>query len=530
MDSSGQGDFNTNRLIANEGMINSSQADLKRIVYLSEALKMIYLTNSNGDTTKVIEPDIAVKHSAIVNADNASTNSAEYLETSFLIDGWRWERTDVSVALTVVYLIIFLIGVVGNICNCLVIADSKNRYMKTPTNYYLFSLSVSDLILLIFGLPHDIVNLWHAGYMFNQFVCVSRGWISEASTNASVLVIVAFTVERYFAICHPLESHRLSHLSRSVKIICLIWLVGSSWALVVVWNYGLVTMVDKTDRNGTSFLTVQCTVTALEVRIVFVLSVLIFFMIPFIVITILYIKVGCRLRRETKLHQKRPSRASSIQKQPSNMSPRDRQPPELASQAGVRMSSSSFDVASPSDSHGDTSGTQMGGETDMSNDNGKSQNLHCRVQINHVACGCQKTRHESLARESQAIELRQPSSQTAKVSLELRLFSRQSLISNLTDGARHSSEFLQNSGNGELNKPNSSKQQPHQQQQQPPNQQQQQPQQQQQRQPLSLTSNVNTSNRQSVIKMLGEYSKKLAGSLSSSVCHLSLSHILLGFS
>jgi hypothetical protein len=151
------------------------------------------------------------------------------------------EHTDeFKIMLTIVYLIIFIIGVCGNVCNCLVIADSRNRYMKTATNYYLFSLSISDLLLLIFGLPHDIVNLWHPmPYLFGSFVCISRGWISEASTYASVLVIVAFTVERYLAICHPLKAHTLSRLSRSIKIIIIIWVVASSCALVVVWQFGI---------------------------------------------------------------------------------------------------------------------------------------------------------------------------------------------------------------------------------------------------------------------------------------------------
>jgi len=152
--------------------------------------------------------------------------------------------SEIKWTLTCVYLVIFFIGVVGNVCNCLVIADSRNKYMKTATNYYLFSLSVSDLLLLIFGLPHDLVNLWHpAPYLFNQFVCISRGWISEASTYASVLVIVAFTVERYLAICHPLKAHTLSRLSRSIKIIVTIWLVASTCALVVVMQFGIQTVL-----------------------------------------------------------------------------------------------------------------------------------------------------------------------------------------------------------------------------------------------------------------------------------------------
>lgn len=227
--------------------------------------------------------------------DNNNNTDCENTLKSILLT-----LVDVNVLLTTVYLAIFLIGVIGNICNCLVIADSKNKYMRTATNYYLFSLSVSDLLLLIFGLPHDIVNLWHPSpYMFNQFVCISRGWISEASTYASVLVIVAFTFERYLAICHPLKSHTLSRLSRSIKIIVIIWLVASTCALLVVMQYGIMTTVEKRP-NGQEITNSQCTTVNRNERI-FELSSLIFFIIPMAVITILYINLGYHLRKKTSI-------------------------------------------------------------------------------------------------------------------------------------------------------------------------------------------------------------------------------------
>lgn len=274
-----------------------------------------------------------------VEAVNSSTSGADISASQ----GWEGSSLDVNILLTIIYLIIFVIGVVGNVCNCLVIADSKNRYMKTATNYYLFSLSISDLLLLIFGLPHDLVNLWHPSpYLFNQFVCISRGWISEASTYASVLVIVTFTIERYLAICHPLKAHTFSRLSRSVKIIVMIWLVASSCALVVVMQYGIINITEK-HSDGQESSTSQCT-TVQRNEIIFELSVLIFFIIPMAVITILYIKLGYHLRRKSHLIEQNrlkkrqrlsgQPRGSSINCESLGISPR----PSCASQSSLMPS------------------------------------------------------------------------------------------------------------------------------------------------------------------------------------------------
>ena len=51
--------------------------------------------------------------------------------------------------LTFFYVVVFISGVVGNIAVCLVIV--KNKSMHTATNYYLFSLAISDLMILLLG-------------------------------------------------------------------------------------------------------------------------------------------------------------------------------------------------------------------------------------------------------------------------------------------------------------------------------------------------------------------------------------------
>lgn len=79
-----------------------------------------------------------------------------------------WENDDylmpkrdplyIVVPMTIMYSVIFVTGVIGNSITCMVIA--KHKYMHTATNYYLFSLAVSDLILLVSGLPQEMWSIW----------------------------------------------------------------------------------------------------------------------------------------------------------------------------------------------------------------------------------------------------------------------------------------------------------------------------------------------------------------------------------
>jgi hypothetical protein len=122
----------------------------------------------------------------------------------------------VALPLSLLYGVIFVAGVVGNVCTCFVIV--KHPTMRTATNYYLFSLAVSDLLFLVIGLPEEVYLQWFPyPYVFGEAFCVFRALAIEAATNASILVITAFTAERYLAICHPLKAQTMSKLSRYSK-------------------------------------------------------------------------------------------------------------------------------------------------------------------------------------------------------------------------------------------------------------------------------------------------------------------------
>lgn len=68
------------------------------------------------------------------------------------------------ITLTVCYSLIFVAGILGNLITCFVI--SRNKFMHTATNYYLFNLAISDLILLLSGKTFSFKPI-NIEYFFN---------------------------------------------------------------------------------------------------------------------------------------------------------------------------------------------------------------------------------------------------------------------------------------------------------------------------------------------------------------------------
>ncbi|XP_018564203.1 pyrokinin-1 receptor-like [Anoplophora glabripennis] len=214
--------------------------------------------------------------------------------TEPLCMGSQRDSLYVVIPITVIYVTIFVTGTIGNISTCIVVA--RNKVMHTATNYYLFSLAISDLVLLFSGLPQEIYIIWYKyPYIFGSTFCFLRGLLAETSGNATVLTITAFTVERYLAICHPFLSHTMSKLSRAIKLILLIWILAIGLAIPQAIPLKILGVGDCT----------QCTVDMDEVLDhIFEVSTFLFFMAPMSLITVLYILIAMRLKSSRMMKKK----------------------------------------------------------------------------------------------------------------------------------------------------------------------------------------------------------------------------------
>ena len=107
--------------------------------------------NGNSEMSRVYGPDLMLDVNASSNASYNEWNVDSYLATHW---GPKHLPLDVVVPITIVYILIFVSGVVGNVAVCAIIV--RNPSMHTATNCYLFSLAISDLTVLLFGKKYQI--------------------------------------------------------------------------------------------------------------------------------------------------------------------------------------------------------------------------------------------------------------------------------------------------------------------------------------------------------------------------------------
>ncbi|XP_074499525.1 thyrotropin-releasing hormone receptor [Sebastes fasciatus] len=178
-------------------------------------------------------------------------------------------------------MLICVVGIAGNIMVVLVVLRTK--HMVTPTNCYLVSLAVADLIVLLAaGLPNisDVVSFWIYGYTG----CLCITYLQYLGINVSSCSITAFTIERYIAICHSIKAQFICTVSRAKRIIAAVWIFTSLYC--IMWFF----LVDTDETVYTNGVVVTCgyRVSRSFYMPIYFLDFTLFYVIPLIVATVLY--------------------------------------------------------------------------------------------------------------------------------------------------------------------------------------------------------------------------------------------------
>ncbi|NXC18337.1 MTLR protein, partial [Corythaeola cristata] len=214
---------------------------------------------------------------------------------------WPWppcdERLCVAlpvralVPVTAVCLGLFVVGVAGNVLTVLVIRG--HRDMKTTTNFYLGSMAVSDLLILL-GLPFDLYRLWRSRpWIFGQLLCRLSHYLSEGCTYCTVLHITALTVERYLAICFPLKAKVVVTKCRVKAVIGVLWAFAFLSASPFLFLVGVEQPDNHTDFSRECKPTSQAMESGLLATMFWITT--FYFILPIICLSILYSFIGREL-------------------------------------------------------------------------------------------------------------------------------------------------------------------------------------------------------------------------------------------
>ncbi|XP_055340095.1 neuropeptides capa receptor-like isoform X2 [Paramacrobiotus metropolitanus] len=195
--------------------------------------------------------------------------------------------------LTVVYGSLFVFGLFGNfstICLLLIWNRSRNWNGIDP---YVMNLALTDLVQTLVSLPLEIYKYWNQyPWVFGQFICSSIALLAEAALCSSILTIIAFTIERFIAVVHPMKAYRSYRGARPWKTILLCWLLAivNSVPFAYYHNVNVLQSPDGIDIAEASWCAIHYNLNA-QLAPLFLYSAVTFYAVPMLLLIVLHLKI-----------------------------------------------------------------------------------------------------------------------------------------------------------------------------------------------------------------------------------------------
>ncbi|XP_011891910.1 PREDICTED: gastrin/cholecystokinin type B receptor isoform X2 [Cercocebus atys] len=139
------------------------------------------------------------------------------------IRGAGTRELELAIRITL-YAVIFLMSIGGNVL--IIVVLGLSRRLRTVTNAFLLSLAVSDLLLAVACMPFTLLPNLMGTFIFGTVICKAVSYFMGVSVSVSTLSLVAIALERYSAICRPLQARVWQTRSHAARVIVATWLLS----------------------------------------------------------------------------------------------------------------------------------------------------------------------------------------------------------------------------------------------------------------------------------------------------------------
>ncbi|XP_047467242.1 LOW QUALITY PROTEIN: G-protein coupled receptor 135 [Mugil cephalus] len=132
-------------------------------------------------------------------------------------------------AQALVLLSIFLLSSLGN--SAIVIVIIKHRQLRTVTNAFIMSLSLSDFLTAVLCLPYSFVMLFSKDdiWVLGDSLCVANGFFNTCFGIISTLTMTLISFDRYYAIVR--QPHAKIGRQKATQLLIAVWLTAVIFSL-----------------------------------------------------------------------------------------------------------------------------------------------------------------------------------------------------------------------------------------------------------------------------------------------------------
>ena len=192
-----------------------------------------------------------------------------------------------------VYIIVCLIGSIGNILTAIILLQPYNR--RKASAVLLLNLTICDMIVALISIPLDVTEMIMGYFPFSDTLCRIIYPFQTSLTIVSSWTLVFMMIERNFII--------QQRASRTLTTKIIYVMASGAWILpiILVTPYGFFLIYDPEKDSPSCYENWH----AVNARKIYTIVLFSFeYIIPMTIIMILVIKISCSLKSEYKLVRK----------------------------------------------------------------------------------------------------------------------------------------------------------------------------------------------------------------------------------
>nr|XP_043905372.1 trace amine-associated receptor 4-like [Solea senegalensis] len=187
-------------------------------------------------------------------------------------------------AVTISYLVCIFGGSLSVLIMCgnllVIISIAYFKQLRTPTNFLMLSLAVADLLVGILVVPFSIVLVVSSYWRLHDLLCRVRSSLDLLLCNSSMWNVCFISVDRYYAVCHPLIYRVKINVRVVWTMIMVSWTIATLNGIIITFQ-----APDKGQKNK------KCVLFQNKAQGIIVVGIFIAFGIPAIVMFALYLKI-----------------------------------------------------------------------------------------------------------------------------------------------------------------------------------------------------------------------------------------------
>nr|XP_011747175.1 pyroglutamylated RFamide peptide receptor [Macaca nemestrina] len=197
-----------------------------------------------------------------------------------------------KLALVLTGVLIFALALFGNALVFYVVTRSKA--MRTVTNIFICSLALSDLLITFFCIPVTMLQNISDNWLGGAFICKMVPFVQSTAVVTEILTMTCIAVERHQGLVHPFKMKWQYTNRRAFTMLGVVWLV----AVIVgspMWHVQQLEIKYDFLYEKEHICCLEEWTSPVHQKIYTTFILVILFLLPLMVMLILYSKIGYEL-------------------------------------------------------------------------------------------------------------------------------------------------------------------------------------------------------------------------------------------